>query len=194
MKGGISMQMVVRGYLTYEITSSPFKLGLVSAGFALPMLSLSVFGGAVADRMERKKVIQSGQALAGFLALFVVVSISTGTVTWVYLLVTSTAHEAVVAFLVPARQAIIPQLVGQTNLTNAFALAAAAMSATPLFTPSVAGGLYAAFGPDAAYSLIASLMVVSIVLTGLVRAGEGGRDKAYRPYVEGHRRGAFLHR
>jgi MFS family permease len=184
MMGGISMQMVVRGYLTYEITASPFKLGLVSAGFALPMLSLSVFGGAVADRMERKRVIQSGQALAGFLALFVAVSISTGTVTWIHLLVTSTAHGAVVAFLVPARQAIIPQLVGQKNLTNAFALAAAAMSATTLFTPSVAGGLYAAFGPDVVYYLIASLMVVSIVLTGLIRAEDGGPTKPSVPMLK----------
>ena len=54
----MQMQMVVRGYLTYELTDSPLRLGLVSAGFAIPMLTLALFGGAVADRMERKRVIQ----------------------------------------------------------------------------------------------------------------------------------------
>ena len=83
---GMQMQMIVRAYLTYELTSSPFILGLVNAGFAIPMLSLALFGGAVADRMERKRVIQIGQCMAVVLALFVGVSIVTDTVTWIHLL------------------------------------------------------------------------------------------------------------
>ena len=85
------MQMIARGYLTYEITDSAIILGLVNAGFALPMLSLALFGGAIADRMDRKRVIQGGQAGAGLLALFVAVSLSTGTVSWYHLLAVSMA-------------------------------------------------------------------------------------------------------
>ena len=48
----MQMQMIARGYLTYDLTASPFLLGLVNAGFALPMLGLALFGGAIADRME----------------------------------------------------------------------------------------------------------------------------------------------
>ena len=61
---GMQMQMVVRSYLAYEITSSPFLLGVVNAGFAIPLLVLSLFGGAIADRLERKKIIQIGQLVA----------------------------------------------------------------------------------------------------------------------------------
>ena len=183
MMGGISMQMVVRGYLTYELTSSPFKLGLVSAGFALPMLTLALFGGAVADRMERKKVIQLGQVTARLLALFIAVSITTGTITWVHLMAASIAQGAMFAFLMPARQAIIPQLVGQENLTNAMALSAAAMSATSLFTPTIAGVVYAAFGPDIVYYLISVIMVVSVILTSFIRVEGGGPTKPSVPML-----------
>ena len=183
MMGGISMQMVVRGYLTYELTSSPIKLGLVSAGFALPMLTLALFGGAVADRMERKRVIQLGQVAAGLLALFIAVSITTGTITWVHLLAASIAQGAMFAFLMPARQAIIPQLVGQENLTNAMALSAAAMSASSLFTPTIAGVVYAAFGPDIVYYLIAAIMVVSVILTSFIRVEGGGPSKPTVPML-----------
>ena len=140
MMTAMQMQMVVRSYLTYEITSSPFLLGLVNAGFAIPMLALSLFGGAAADRMERKRIIQIGQVVAVALSLTIGVSIATDTVTWMHLLGVSMAEGALFAFLMPARQAMIPQLVGKQNLTNAMSLDAAAMSSTPLIAPAIGGG------------------------------------------------------
>ena len=183
MMSGISMQMVARGYLTYDLTNSPIKLSLVSGGFALPMLTLALFGGAAADRMERKRVIQLGQIVACLLALFIAVSITTGTITWVHLLAASVGQGAMFAFLMPARQAIIPQLVGQENLTNAMALSSAAMSATSLFTPTIAGGVYAAFGPDVVYYLIASLMAVGVVLTSFIRTRGGSSTRPSVPMM-----------
>ena len=184
MMSGISMQMVVRGYLTYELTGSPIKLSLVSGGFALPMLSLSLFGGAAADRMERKRVIQIGQIGACFLALFIAVSISTNTITWVHLLAVSIGQGAVFAFLMPARQAIIPQLVGKENLTNAMALSAAAMSGTSLFTPTIAGAIYASLGADVVYYVIASLMAAGVVLTSFIRTKSEGPTRASVPVLK----------
>ena len=183
MMGGIQMQMVARGYLTYEITSSPFLLGLVNGGFAIPMLSLSLFGGAVADRMERKRVIQMAQATAGLLALWIGVSITTGTVTWVHLLIVSIVQGALFSFLMPARQAIIPELVGQENLTNAMALNAMAMSAATLIAPTVAGNLYAYFGPGVVYYIIAGTAFTSVALTGLVHTSSGGRARPDVPMM-----------
>ena len=57
LMGAVQMQMIAQGYLVYDLTSSPALLGLVNSGFALPMLFLALFGGAVADRLDRKKVI-----------------------------------------------------------------------------------------------------------------------------------------
>ena len=63
MMASVQMQMVARGYLAYDITNSAALLGLVSAGSALPILGLSLVGGAVADRVERKRVIQITQGV-----------------------------------------------------------------------------------------------------------------------------------
>ena len=168
MMGGIQMQMIVRGYLAYDLTASPIILGLVNAGFAFPMLSLALFGGAIADRVDRKRVIQVGQIAAGLIALFVGIAISTGTVTWVHLFMASVFQGALFSFFMPARQAIIPQIVGQENLTNAMALDAAAMSATTLISPAVAGGLYTVIGPDGVYYLITALALVAVIFSTLV--------------------------
>ena len=167
--GGLQMQSVARGYLVYDITSSPFLLGVVNAGFALPMLALALFGGAVADRLERRRVIQAGQLTAALLGLFIAVSITTNTVTWVHLFVASMVQGALFSFLMPARQAIIPQLVGPDRVTNAMALNAAAMSASTLVAPTVAGTLYAWIGPDGVYYVIAGMSLAAVILTGMIR-------------------------
>ena len=177
---GMQMQMIVRSYLAYEITSSPFLLGVVNAGFAIPMLSLALFGGAVADRMERKRVIQAGQITSVVLAAFIGVSIITDTITWMHLLGVSMAQGAIFAFAMPARQALVPSLVGKDNLTNATSLDAAAMSVTTLFAPAAGGGLYNLMGPEGVYFLIAGCCVVAVILTWFVSASGGS---ASRPSV-----------
>ena len=174
----MQMQMVVRSYLTYEITSSPFLLGLVNAGFAIPMLLLALFGGAIADRMERKLIIQIGQLVAVVLSLIIGISIATDTVTWMHLLGVSMAQGALFSFLVPARQALIPQLVGKDNLTNAMSLDAAAMSATMLVAPAIGGGLYNVIGPDGVYYLITGCGVLAILFTSAVKTPSRDKSRA----------------
>ena len=56
-------QMLVRTMMTYEITRSPFDLGLVSFSVAVPMFLLSPFGGVIADRVDRRQLIIWGQAV-----------------------------------------------------------------------------------------------------------------------------------
>ena len=59
------------GYLVYDLTSSPFKLGLVEAAAALTVLTLGLFGGAIVDRVQHKPLIQLGQVTLVLVALFV---------------------------------------------------------------------------------------------------------------------------
>jgi len=183
MMGGMQMQMVARGYLTYDITDSPFLLGVVNAGFALPMLGLALFGGAIADRMERKRVIQLGQGAAGVIALFVMVSITTGSITWVHLLVASMFQGALFSFLMPARQAIIPGMVGRENLNNAIALSSAAMSITTLVAPAVAGVLYSVIGPGGIYGIVVLMNLAAVGVTGLIGAESRGPTKPSVPML-----------
>ena len=184
MMGGMQMQMLARGYLVYDITGSAGKLGLVAAGSAIPMLTLALFGGAIADRMDRKLIIQLGQTIGAVLAVAVALMIIAGYVTWQLLFLVSVIQGAMFAFMMPARQAIIPQLVGKNNLSNAMALNAAAMSAMTLTAPAVAGGLYAFAGPHNVYFVIAVLGALSVVFTSFVKMPENaGEVKSKRPMM-----------
>lgn len=173
MMGGMQMQMLVRGYLVYDLTGSAALLGIVSASSSLPILALALFGGAVADRLERRRVIQVGQAAAAALALLVGIAITTDTITWQHLMAASFIQGAAFSFIMPARQAIIPQLVGRDRLTNAMALNGAGMSAMTLAAPAVAGGIYAWAGPDKAYYVISGLQFLAVLLVGLIPKLDG---------------------
>ncbi|MBM3949506.1 MAG: MFS transporter [SAR202 cluster bacterium] len=191
MMSSIQMAQVSTGYLVYDITGSASLLGLVSAAQAAPMLLLSPFGGAVADRFERKRVIQAGQAVAGILGLVVALSISLGWVTWVHLLAVSLVYGVVFSFTMPSRQSLIPQLVEKDQLTNAMALNGTVLSATYLVAPAIAGGLYALVGPTIVFYIIAGLGFVAVALTGFLPnrpgSGEGTERAMLRDIGEGLR-------
>lgn len=165
LMAAIQMQMIAQSYLVFDLTGSPALLGLVNSGFAIPMLVLALFGGALADRLDRKKIIQIGQI--GFLltALAVAVTVQMGAVTWYHLFAASMVMGAVFSFIGPARQAMIPDLVSRQNLTNAIALNSAGMSAMTLMAPAFAGVLYATIGPAGVYLVLAGLGAISVLVT-----------------------------
>ena len=168
MMGGMQMQMLARGYLVYDLTGSAALLGFVSAGMAIPMLFLAPFGGVIADRVERKRLIQVGQFIVAIFALVIGAAIFTDRVQWYHLLTVSILQGAVWTFMMPARQAIIPQIVGPERIGNAMAINAAGMSAMTLIAPAIAGGLYALAGPANVYFIISGLSILSVALTTLV--------------------------
>ena len=174
LMGAVQMQMIAQGYLVYALTGSPALLGIVNSGFALPMLVLSLFGGAAADRLDRKKIIQLGQALFVITALLTGVSVATGFITWYHLMAASMVMGALFSFVMPARQALIPNLVQTQDLTNAIALNSAGMSATTLLAPAFAGVLYAVIGPAGVYFVLAGLGLIAILITSLLPE-TGGR-------------------
>ena len=135
------MDMLAVGYLVYELKSSALLLGVVEAAFATSMLSFALFGGVVADRFERKRIIQMSQGAASLTAIFIATSIVTGTVTWLHLLGAFMFQGVMFAFMMLARQALIPQLVGKDQLNNAIALDAAGMGVTTMVAPAAAGFL-----------------------------------------------------
>ena len=170
----LNMELVARGYLVYELTGAGRLLGLVSAGAALPMLFLGPVSGALSDRLERRRVIQLSQLCTVSTSLFVAVSISTDTITWVHLLASSLLHGVSMSFMLPAKQAMIPKMVGPDRMSNAMALNAGGLSVTSLFGPAAAGFLYAALGPDGVFYISCALGVSAIVSTTQIRPSRAG--------------------
>ena len=168
MMGAVNIQMVARGYLAWEISHSAISVAFIGAGFAPPILVLSIFGGVVADRLERKKILQISQFGMLLIALAVAFSIKTNTVSIYHLFAASIAQGTIWAFLMPARQAIITQLVEKKQLTNAVALNASGMSLTTLISPAVGGVIYGVFGVEFAYYSIALLAGTAILFTSFI--------------------------
>ena len=169
LMAGTQMQMLAQGYLAYEITGSGTILGYINLGIAVPLLTVPLFGGALADKIDRKLLIQGAQLVAALLALVLGIMIDTDVISWQHLMISSMVQGALFSFMMPARQAIIPQLVGQNRLSNAMALNAAGMSAMSMAAPAGAGFLYDWAGSWNLYYIIAALSFIAVVLMGFVK-------------------------
>ena len=161
-------QGIGQGYLAYDLTRSAGLLGVISVGYGLPMIALALFGGAIADRMKRKRLIQLFQGAEALIALGLAISVISGTVTWYHILAASIIHGALFAFMLPARQAIIPELVDKSEITNAIALNSAGQSVVMLTAPAICGTLYAIFGPEAVFIGMFVFQSLAVILTEMV--------------------------
>lgn len=166
--GGFTMQTIARTILVDDLTGSAFITGLVTMGFAPTMLLMSLFGGVAGDRLERRTLIQATQLVGALLVLVIGVLILLDVIHWVHLLIASMAQGATFAFHMPARQAVLPKLVGQDKITNAIALNSGGMAIMTIIAPAVAGVVYAQVGPEAVYFMIAGLTLLAVVFTGMI--------------------------
>ena len=169
MVAGYQMQSIAQGYLVYEMTRSAKILGLVSGMAAVPVLCLALVGGAFADRVPPKRLIQLGQACSMSLALFVAFSIITESVTWVHLAAAALMQGVAWSFMGPARQAMMPHVLPRNRIANGIALISAGMSAPALVAPAAAGLIYAFVGPEGVYLVVVGLGLIAIILSTSIR-------------------------
>lgn len=181
---GNQSTFIAAGYLAYELTDSALILGVVSMGFALPMLTLSLFGGALSDRLPRRRIIQIGQLLIAVSAASVVAALQLGVVSWGHLLAASAVQGVAFAFVVPARQSLIVDIVGDDLAGNAVALVSISFSVTGLLGPAFAGVMYDAVGPSGVYAAVLVSDLLAVVCTGLVRqtGKPGARSRGKRSF------------
>jgi MFS family permease len=159
----MQMQNVVRGYLAYEITGSFAALGGVALANSLPRLALALSGGVIADRANRRYVMQAGQAFSTVVTAAVAVLLFTDLLTFNHLLIAAFLQGISMAFSQPARQAMIPSIVGPDRLTNAIGLNAMGMNSTRLLAPALGGILVAWVGGAWVYALMAVLFALAVI-------------------------------
>ncbi len=168
------MEQVARTYLIYEITGSAAMLGIISLSGAAPMLILSLFGGAVADRFPKKLLIQLSQVgmTIVFLAYAVAVNIDYLTPahpeSWWVLLVGGMFMGVIMALAMPSRAAIIPEIVDRDRLMNAISLNTMGMSFFQLAGPAIAGYIISAFGYASVFYIMACLNAAAIIFTSFL--------------------------
>jgi MFS family permease len=178
---GMNMQMIARSYLIYQLTDSAAILGAMSLFNAVPMVGLSLFGGVIADRFQKKYVMLIGQAASavvsfgiGFTILFGYIS-SENPGSWWILGISSVLQGIIMALMMPSRQAILPEIVEGEDLMNAISLNTMGMNTLRLFAPAVAGILIAKVGYEAVYFTTGAAYIISVVfiwflpLTGTIK-------------------------
>jgi len=160
----MQMQLVVRGWLVYQITGSYAALGVMALANAIPSLLVSPIGGVVADRAIKKTVIQSAQlynaANAGLLAILAAGMFGLHLEFW-HLFLSAFLQGIVNSIMQPSRQAMISDLVPRDRLMNAIGINSSGQTMMQLLGPAVAGFLIAAISPALVFGVMAMLYVVA---------------------------------
>jgi MFS family permease len=163
---GMQMLIITRGWLVYTMTDSALALGLVAAGMGAPMVLFSVFGGAVADRVQKRNLILLTQTLISLLNIIMSILITFDLIALWHLVTSSIVMGTITAFGMPTRQAFIVDLVEGEDLTNAIALNSVSMNICRIGSPALAGVLLNIIGVPGVYWLVAgSYAFVVLVLT-----------------------------
>jgi MFS family permease len=171
----MNMQMVAGSMLIYRLTDSSGLLGTMSLANAIPMILLSLFGGAIADRVQKKRVLVMGLIASAAISLFVALALTTGHLSkavpgsWWILMLSSFLQGVVMGVMLPARQAIIPEMVSSEHAMNAVALNMLGMNVLSLFAPGIAGFLIDGFDFKAVYFTMTALNIYAAVTIGLIR-------------------------
>lgn len=144
---GTWMQNVAMGWLVYRLTNSPFYLGLVGFASQVPILIAAPFGGVLADRFDRKRILIVTQLLSMVQALIVTVLAMTGVIQPWHIILLSTLLGTINGFDMPTRQAFVCELVDSPDdLPNAIALNSLIFNGARLIGPPIAGVLIALAG------------------------------------------------
>lgn len=156
-------QFLVRSILAYDLTGSKLALGTINLMVAIPMLVVSPFGGVIADRVEKRWLILLGQFLLLVNELIVLALLLTGRLEFWHMLVVVFFMGCLFPFIMPARQAIVANIVGRQGLGNAMALQMGGMNAARVVGPVVAGGIVALTSVKWVYVMAVILYVVALL-------------------------------
>ena len=161
---GFNMQMLIRGWVMYDLTHSPFMVTMVTAAMMMPMLFLSLIGGAMADRVDRKTVtiVSDVSLLISFLGLFAI-SVAGIMAPW-HILSVSMINGVAFSLAVSSRQSLISGLVHREQLRTAVGLSATTYNSAQIIGPAIGGAMLPLLGPTWTLGTSAILVIPAVIL------------------------------
>lgn len=171
---GTWMQTVAQSFLVLDLSHSGTALGLATAARFAPLLLLGPWAGLVVDRLDRRRVMLVTQVSSAVFALLFGVLVATGAITLWAVMVLAALLGVVNAFDVPARQALIPDLVPLELLPNAVALNSVTVNLARMFGAATGGGLVATLGLAPSFYLNALSFLLVVVTLLLMSPGDLG--------------------
>jgi len=163
---GTWMQRVAQDWLVLQLTNSGTALGFVTALQFVPSVLLGPWGGVIADRVDKRKLLLVTQTGLAAIALALGLLDVGGVVAYWHVLVLATLLGFVSAFDTPARQSFVVEMVGREDLTNAVAINATTFNAGRILGPAVAGVMITAVGTG--WAFIGNAASSAAVLLGLL--------------------------
>ena len=163
---GTWMQVTAQGYLIYQITQSPAFLGYVAFANGLPTWLFSLYGGVIADRIPRRKMLVITQASMMVLAIILAALTFTNTVQPWHIILLAFLLGTANAFDAPVRQSFVSEMVDHKDMTNAIALNSTMFNIGTVVGPAVAGLVYAWVGPGWCFTIngISFIAVIAALL------------------------------
>ena len=173
---GGQMETLVVAWLVLTKTNDPFMVGLISST-RLATNFVSLFAGAIADRLPRQLVLAAVEFTLAALALVMLVLVATGVMqVWHLFTVTFFVGMARI-FQIPTAQSLAADSVPQEQLTTAVALTTMSMNMNLVIGPLLGGVLFELFGPQGAFALIAALYLLSGISALFVRTSRADRSQ-----------------
>jgi MFS family permease len=166
---GFQVQRVGLGFLAYDLTGSALLLALVFSGDSLPMILLSPLGGVAGDRLDRKTVLIGSRICVAALALAIAVLAAADLLNVWHLLLFALLTGVCYALDVPARQAMLPDLVPPADLVNAIALTATMRQASRIAGPALGGLALLLVGAQGTFLIMAVAQIVLVLALAGVR-------------------------
>ena len=186
---GIWALIAGRLWLMHQLTDSPLMLGLVTFAGLGPILLLSMWGGVVADRVNRMRLVVTTRALFAFTALLTGVLAATDIIEPWHLLAISLANGVLLSFDIPCRQAIVPNLVPRQHLMNAVVLQSLLMSGSTVIGPFLFAPLVRTLGIEGVFFFVGAMYVGTVAMFALVdpqpHIGDRKWTMPWRDLVEG---------
>ncbi len=163
---GTWMQSVASAWLVLKLTGSGVDLGIQTALNFGPVLFLAAWGGLLADRLDKRRILIATQSSFAVLAVGLWALVATDAVQLWHVYVLSLLQGAVISLDNPTRQSFYAEMVGQRDLTNAVSLNSAVMTATRVVGPAVAGVVIATAGlaPSFLVNAVSYLAVICALL------------------------------
>lgn len=165
---GLWMQRIAQDWLIADLTGSAAAVGITIACQFLPVLLFGMFGGLIADRFPKRRVLMVTQSVAASLALLLGVLATTGAVqAWhVYGIAVMLGFVTVVDN--PTRQAFVSELVGQHHIRNAISLNSSVFQLGGLVGPAISGVLINAIGQGPSFMINSAACLLVVTLLGIM--------------------------
>ncbi len=174
--GAFRIREVARSWLIYSLTGSAFVLGWVDAVWGVATLFLSLLGGAASDRIDRRRLLTLGQVGSALIPLVVTFLIFGGVIRVWHLVLANFLMGVVFSFVIPARRALLGDLMASGALLNAMALSTVATSVAQVASSAIGGKLVDEAGPAPAYLLVAGCIALTAWMYSRLPSTEGGDE------------------